>query len=46
MRSPRWHIVIVTLLLAAIAPTAFVHVAEVSVSAALSALSQLAGGHG
>lgn len=46
MRSPRWHTVLVVLLLAAIAPVVFTHVAQVSVAAALSALSQLVGGHG
>lgn len=44
MRSPRWHIVLVGLLLAAIAPVLFTHVAQVSVTAALSALSQLVSG--
>jgi hypothetical protein len=40
----RWKVVVVVLLLAAIAPTMFTHVAQVTVKAGLSAVSQLVGG--
>ncbi len=40
----RWKVVVIALLLAAIAPTLFAHVAHVTVDAALAALDQLVGG--
>lgn len=42
----RWKVVAVALVLAAIAPALFTHVAHVTVDAALAAFSQLVGTHG
>jgi hypothetical protein len=39
----RWKIVVIALLLAAIAPAMFTHVAQVTVEAALDAVRQLVG---
>lgn len=39
----RWKIIALALVLAAIAPAMFTHVAQVTVSAALSAVGQLVG---
>ena len=47
MSPVRWKVVVLALVVAAIAPAMFTHVAQVTVGAGLSALTQLVGGgHG
>lgn len=47
MRTMRWKVIVVVLVIAAVAPALFTHVAQVGVQAALAALGQLVGGgHG
>lgn len=42
----RWKVIVAALVIAAIAPALFTHVAHVSVDAALAALGQLVNGRG
>jgi hypothetical protein len=42
----RWKVIVAALLIAAIAPALFTHVAHVTVAAALAAVGQLVGGRG
>jgi hypothetical protein len=44
--SMRWKVIVAALVIAAIAPALFAHVAHVSVDAALATLGQLVNGRG
>jgi hypothetical protein len=47
VRSMRWKVIVFVLIIAAMAPTLFTHIAQVAVNAALAAIGQLLGGvHG